>query len=70
VEVLQVLSDKLSLDGALWQWLHGLDFGKLGYAMVGLFFVTWVGSVVIWKRRHIEERWGALVDSPVDVPAR
>jgi high-affinity nickel-transport protein len=70
IEVLQVLSDKLSLDGAVWQWLHGLDFGKLGYAMVGLFVVTWVASVVIWKRRHIEERWGALVEPSADVPAR
>jgi nickel/cobalt transporter (NiCoT) family protein len=70
IEVLQVVSDKLSLEGAVWQWLDALDFGKLGYAMVGLFVVTWVGSVVIWKRRHIEERWGALVEPSADVPAR
>jgi nickel/cobalt transporter (NiCoT) family protein len=70
VELLQVLSSKLSLEGGLWQWLQALDFSKLGYAMVGLFFVTWVGSVAIWKRRHIEERWGALVEPGADVPAR
>jgi high-affinity nickel-transport protein len=70
VELLQVLSSKLSLEGGLWQWLQALDFSKLGYAMVGLFFVTWVGSVAIWKRRHIEERWGALVEPSADVPAR
>jgi high-affinity nickel-transport protein len=69
IEVLQVVSDKLSLQGGVWQWLQGLDFGVLGYAMVGLFLVTWLVSVVIWKRRHIEERWGALVEPAADVPA-
>jgi len=70
IEILQVVSDKLSLDGEVWRWLGGLDFGVLGYAIVGLFFVTWAVSVLIWKRRHIEERWGALVEPPADVPAR
>jgi nickel/cobalt transporter (NiCoT) family protein len=70
IEVLQVLSDKLALEGDVWQWLGGLDFGSLGYAIVGLFFVTWAVSVLIWKRRHIEERWGALVEGPADVSAR
>jgi hypothetical protein len=35
-----------------------------------MFFLTWLVSVVIWKRRHIEERWGALVKGSVDVSAR
>jgi nickel/cobalt transporter (NiCoT) family protein len=70
IEVLQVMSDKLSLRGGFWDWLNALDFGSLGYAIVGLFFVTWAASVVIWKRRRIEERWGALVKGSGDVPAR
>jgi nickel/cobalt transporter (NiCoT) family protein len=70
IEVLQVMADKLSLRGGFWDWLNALDFGSLGYAIVGLFFVTWAASVVIWKRRHIEERWGALVKGSGDVPAR
>jgi high-affinity nickel-transport protein len=69
VEVLQVLSHRLSLHGGFWHWLAALDFGKLGYAMVGLFLVTWVGSVAIWKRRHIEERWGRMVEQGADVSA-
>jgi high-affinity nickel-transport protein len=70
IELLQVMSQKLSFEGALWQWLNGLDFGQIGYAIVGMFFLTWAVSVVIWKRRHIEERWGALVEGPPDVSAR
>jgi len=61
VELLQVLSTRLALSGAFWQWLGGLDFGLLGYGIVGLFVLTWAVSVVIWKTRRIEERWGTLV---------
>ena len=31
----------------------------IGYAVVGIFVVTWLVSVVIWKVRRIEERWSA-----------
>ena len=41
--------------------LDGLDFGNLGYGVVGLFVVTWAVSVVVWKGGRIEERWGAFV---------
>jgi len=37
-----------------------LDVNRLGYAIVGLFFLTWGVSAVIWRTRRIEERWGYL----------
>jgi high-affinity nickel-transport protein len=61
VELTQVVTTKLALDSGFWGWLNALDFGKLGYAIVGLFVLTWGVSAVVWKTRRIEERWGALV---------
>jgi nickel/cobalt transporter (NiCoT) family protein len=61
VELLQVLAQKLSLDTGFWGWLSGLDFGNLGYGVVGLFVLTWAVSVVVWKGGRIEERWSAFV---------
>jgi nickel/cobalt transporter (NiCoT) family protein len=52
-----VVSTKLALSGSFWDWLNGLDFETLGYAVVGLFVVMWAMSVSIWKLRRIEERW-------------
>ncbi|HJQ74888.1 MAG TPA: HoxN/HupN/NixA family nickel/cobalt transporter [Gaiellaceae bacterium] len=52
VELLQVLG-----------FLGGLDFGKLGYGVVGLFVVTWAASVLLWKVRRLEERWSTLLES-------
>ena len=58
VELLQVFATRFGLDTGVWAWLNALDFEKLGYVVVGLFLVTWAGSVVVWKARRIDERWG------------
>jgi high-affinity nickel-transport protein len=62
VQLLQVLATKLRLEDGFWGWLNALDFETLGYAIVGLFVLTWAGSVAIWKGRRIEERWRPFVD--------
>jgi high-affinity nickel-transport protein len=67
VELLQVMSTQLALDGAFWRWLDRLDFSTLGFAIVGLFVVMWAASVAIWKFRRIEERWSAMM---VEEPRR
>ena len=61
VELLQVFATKLGLDTGVWAWLNALDFEKLGYVVVGLFVLTWAVSVVIWKARRIDERWGGAL---------
>jgi nickel/cobalt transporter (NiCoT) family protein len=58
VELLRVLSARFALSGGFWDWLNGLDFETLGYAVVALFLLMWAGSVSIWKLRRIEDRWG------------
>jgi high-affinity nickel-transport protein len=61
VELLQVAATRLQLESGFWGWLTTIDFGQLGYGIVGLFVLTWAVSVAVWKTRRIEERWGALV---------
>jgi nickel/cobalt transporter (NiCoT) family protein len=63
VELLQVLSARLSLDTGFWSWLNELDFGTLGYGIVALFVLTWAVSYGVWKVRRIEERWSAFVET-------
>jgi nickel/cobalt transporter (NiCoT) family protein len=62
VQLLHALGPTLGLDAGVWGWLNALDLAKLGYAIVGLFVLTWAGSVAIWKGRRIEERWRAFID--------
>ena len=37
--------------------LGSVDFGLVGYGVVGLFVMTWALSYGIWRLRRIEERW-------------
>ena len=62
IELLQVMAVKLSLEGGFWDYLDNLNFGNIGYVVVGLFIATWAFSVILWKTRRIEDRWGSLVE--------
>ena len=62
VELLQLASGRLGLSGGVWGWVDALDFEKLGYGVVGLFFLTWICSVAIWKARRIDERWARALE--------
>ena len=62
IELLQVASAKFGLEDGFWGFLNNIDFGKLGYVVVAMFVATWALSVVLWKTRRIEERWGSFVD--------
>ncbi len=59
IELLQVLAAKLALHGPFWTLLRELDLGRLGYVVVGLFGVTWLCSLTVWKTRRIEQRWSS-----------
>jgi nickel/cobalt transporter (NiCoT) family protein len=58
IELLQVLIGILDLDGRFFDLVAGLDFGVLGYAIVGIFLGAWVVSAAIWKLGRVEERYG------------
>jgi nickel/cobalt transporter (NiCoT) family protein len=58
IELLQVLIQMLNLRGPFFDLVGGLDFGVLGYIIVGLFLVAWGLSVALWKFGRMEERYG------------
>jgi nickel/cobalt transporter (NiCoT) family protein len=57
VELGQVMSDRLGWTGGFWNWLQKLDFGTLGYAIVGVFALSWVVALAVWRLCRVEERW-------------
>jgi high-affinity nickel-transport protein len=61
IELLAVFADRLRLSGGPWDFVSNLDLNLVGYAIVGLFVVTWAGALAIWHFGRIEERWGASV---------
>ncbi|GMT38057.1 High-affinity nickel-transport protein NixA [Helicobacter bizzozeronii] len=59
IELFQVLSQKMHWEfSGLLGYLKNLDFGDLGYYLVGLFVLVWAISYGIWRFGKIEQRWG------------
>jgi nickel/cobalt transporter (NiCoT) family protein len=64
IELGGLLADKTGITSGPLAALGDIDLEYVGYGIVGLFFLTWLVSVAVWKYGRIEERWSAhLVES-------
>jgi high-affinity nickel-transport protein len=61
IELAQVLIRMLDLQGPVFAAIGDLDFGMLGYAIVGLFLAAWAISVAVWKLGRVEQRYAVVV---------
>jgi high-affinity nickel-transport protein len=59
IELMSVLAERLSLTGPPWGFVSGLDLNYVGYAIAGVFALTWIAAVAVWRVGRIEERWSA-----------
>jgi nickel/cobalt transporter (NiCoT) family protein len=57
IELISVLADKLSLTGMPWDLVSNLDLNLVGYAIVGLFVLTWGIALAVWHLGDIERKW-------------
>ena len=48
-ELLSVLAERLSLSGGVWSVVRGLNLNTAGFAIVGLFAITWIAAAAIWR---------------------
>ena len=55
IELAQIITPKLGLKGGVWTWIQNLNFGAMGYILVGLFILTWAISYLIWKIMKFEK---------------
>ena len=57
VQLLQVMIQLLGLTGGFFDLIAEIDFGALGYFIVGLFLFGWALSVALWKFGRLEQRY-------------
>jgi high-affinity nickel-transport protein len=62
IELGGLAASQLDLAGPFWNWFEGIDINALGFVIVGLFVLTWMIAVSVWRYGHIEERWSARVE--------
>ena len=63
VEVLSILTQYLNLQGGAWDLLNSINLNTVGFIIVGMFVVTWLGALAVWRFGRIEQRW-ALTPQP------
>jgi high-affinity nickel-transport protein len=64
IELMAVFADKLGLTGGIFGFVSNLDLNYVGYAIVGLFVITWIIALSVWRFGHIEEKWTAKLQQP------
>ncbi len=62
IELGGLIASELSLSGSFWDWFENVDINFLGFVIVGMFCLTWAGSLLVWRCARIEERWGPSAD--------
>ena len=56
VELLGLFAGQFGWRGTFWEWLCGLDLNIVGFAVIGLFVLTWAVALLVWRFGRIERR--------------
>lgn len=57
IEILGLLQSKLGMKGAFWSGVGALNenFGIVGYVVIGVFVVSWVVSIAIYRMKRYDD---------------
>jgi high-affinity nickel-transport protein len=57
IETLGLIGQELNLAGPFWDAVGTINdnFGAIGYAIIGIFLVSWLVSTVIYRRNHYDD---------------
>jgi nickel/cobalt transporter (NiCoT) family protein len=59
IELGGLIASQLNLAGSFWSWFEDININALGFVIVGLFLLTWVLALAVWRLCGIEEKWSA-----------
>jgi high-affinity nickel-transport protein len=57
VELLSILGSELNLSGGIWDLTANFNINRAGFFIVGLFVITWMVALGVWRFGHVEARW-------------
>ena len=63
IVLIGLLVERFGIDSGPLYWIGSLDLKFVGFAIVGLFVLTWLAAVAIWRLGRIEDNWAG--PSPV-----
>lgn len=56
-ELLSILGNELNLSGGIWDLTAKFNLNRAGFFIVGLFVITWVVALGVWRFGRVEARW-------------
>lgn len=60
IEVLQIISAQTKRSGGVWDVVNNLDFGKVGFGIIGILVISWVVSTLIYRVNKYEQMEAAI----------
>ena len=66
IEILGLIGQEYGLDGGFWAFMGSFNINKAGFVIVGVFVLTWVVALSIWRFGKIEQKWEAAAEGPRD----
>lgn len=66
IEAIGLIKDQLKLTGGLWDLVGSLNdnFGALGFMIIGIFVLTWVASVVVYRIKGFDRLEASVTATP------
>jgi nickel/cobalt transporter (NiCoT) family protein len=61
IEILGLVGQQAHLAGGFWVFMAGFNINKAGFVIAGVFVITWVIALAIWRFGQIEEKWDAAM---------
>jgi high-affinity nickel-transport protein len=57
IEALGLIADRLHLNGTFWSWIGSLNdqFGILGYLIIAIFILCWLGSITLYRLKGYDK---------------
>jgi high-affinity nickel-transport protein len=57
-----LLVDRLGIESGPLAVIGSADLESVGFVIVGIFVVVWLGALAVWRFGRVEERWDRSTD--------
>jgi nickel/cobalt transporter (NiCoT) family protein len=64
IELIGVLADQAEITSGPLAAIAGIPLDYAGYGIVGLFVVSWLVAITVWRFGRIEQKWSASLTAP------
>jgi high-affinity nickel-transport protein len=59
IEILGLIASEYNLTGGFWDFMGSFNINQAGFVIVGVFVLTWIVALAIWRFGRIEQKWEA-----------